>query len=203
MAWISEEVDGETNEVITDEQGKDRDSEPSTTPDVNKDNMGDYTGNNNKEDLTDSNNYYKGQQDDDDFEKLVIKAITSLTVNKVWEDNNNQDGIRPTEIEVVLVKNEIETDTTKILNEGNNWTATFDNLPLNENGVEIKYTVKEKTAISGYQTNVTENSKNNYTITNTHTPGETSVIVNKVWKDEDNPYKIRPKEIEVVLVKNG
>ncbi len=34
---------------------------------VNKDNMENYSGNNNKEDLSDSTYYYKGQQDDDDF----------------------------------------------------------------------------------------------------------------------------------------
>lgn len=34
--------------------------------------MENYSGNNNKEDLSDSTYYYKGQQDDDDFEKLVL-----------------------------------------------------------------------------------------------------------------------------------
>ena len=72
VAWISEEFDSESNITITDQGGADRDSEPGTTPDVNKDNMENYTGNNNKEDLSDSNYYYKGQQDDDDFEKLVL-----------------------------------------------------------------------------------------------------------------------------------
>ena len=203
VAWISEEVDGETNEVITNEKEKDRDSEPGTLPDVNKDNMENYTGNNNKEDLTDPNNYYKGQQDDDDFEKIVIEAVTSVTVNKTWNDNNNQDGIRPPEIEVVLVKNGGETSTTAKLNEGNGWTATFENLPLKENGKEIEYTVKEKTQISGYETEISESPDNNFTITNTHTPEVTSVTVNKVWQDNNNQDGIRPPEIEVVLVKNG
>ena len=72
VAWISEEID-EEGTVITTQKGKDRDSEPGTKPDVNKDNMSDYTGEGNKTaDLSDSNYYYKGQQDDDDFEKLVL-----------------------------------------------------------------------------------------------------------------------------------
>ena len=45
---------------------------------INKDNMSDYTGNNNKSDLSDSSYYYKGQQDDDDFEKLII-------IKNIWE----------------------------------------------------------------------------------------------------------------------
>ncbi len=60
VAWISEEVNSETNETITSERGKDRDSEPSTTPSVNKDNM---------------EQYETHQQDDDDFERVVIKPI--------------------------------------------------------------------------------------------------------------------------------
>ena len=73
VAWISEEID-EYGNVITDTVGQDRDSEPGTTPDVNKDNMEDYKGNTqNKDDLTDSDYFYEGQQDDDDFEKLIVE----------------------------------------------------------------------------------------------------------------------------------
>lgn len=83
VAWIAEEYDAVKKEVITNQQGKDRDSEPSTVPSVNKDNMENYTGNNNKSDLSDSNNYYKGQQDDDDFEKLIIKKQNEGSYNLV------------------------------------------------------------------------------------------------------------------------
>ena len=83
VAWISEEYDSETKTTITNQKGADRDSEPSTTPSVNKDNMGNYTGNGNKTDLTDSNYYYKGQQDDDDFEKLIIKKQGEGSYNLV------------------------------------------------------------------------------------------------------------------------
>lgn len=58
VAWISEEYDAESNVTITNEENADRDSVPGTHPDVNKDNMEDYTGNNNQEDLTDDD-YYK------------------------------------------------------------------------------------------------------------------------------------------------
>ena len=72
VAWISEEYDAESNVTITNEENADRDSVPGTHPDVNKDNMEDYTGNNNQEDLTDDDYYFKGQEDDDDFEKLKV-----------------------------------------------------------------------------------------------------------------------------------
>ena len=92
VAWIEEEIDGITNEVITNQTGKDRDSEPLTKPIVDKDNMENYTGNtSNKNELNDSNYYYKGEQDDDDFEKLILKKATGdydLKIIKV--DNENQ-----------------------------------------------------------------------------------------------------------------
>ena len=73
VAWISEEYNSEDDILITNQKGEDRDSEPETTPNVNKDNMENYKGNeSNKDDLTDSDYFYKGQQDDDDFEKLIV-----------------------------------------------------------------------------------------------------------------------------------
>ena len=84
VAWISEAFDAVNNQTITNQPGLDRDSEPSTVPNVNKDNMENYKGNDsNKEDLSDSNYYYKGQQDDDDFEKLVIKKQNEGLYNVV------------------------------------------------------------------------------------------------------------------------
>ena len=74
VAWIDEEYNSDDKIKITNEKGKDRDSEPDTSPNVNKDNMQNYKGSSdNKDDLTDKNYNYKGQQDDDDFEKILIK----------------------------------------------------------------------------------------------------------------------------------
>ncbi len=96
VAWIAEEYNAVDNLTITKTKGDDRDSEPSTKPDVNKDNMSNYKGNtSNKNELGDSNYFYKGEQDDDDFEKLVllpnefdlklIKRITEVNDVKVPE----------------------------------------------------------------------------------------------------------------------
>ena len=72
VAWIAEDYNAENNEIT------DRDSQPTTSPDVNKDNMSDYKGktgeDGNKSELDDDEYYYKGEQDDDDFEKLIIKG---------------------------------------------------------------------------------------------------------------------------------
>ena len=91
VAWISEEVDADGT-VITNQEGEDRDSEPATTPSVNKDNMTDYKGTTSETDLS-QNIYYPGEQDDDDFEKLISQKITGsyqIQLEKVDKDETTK-----------------------------------------------------------------------------------------------------------------
>ena len=140
VAWISEEID-EYGNVIVDEVGEDRDSEPGTAPNVNKDNMENYKGNtDNKDDLTDSDYFYEGEQDDDDFEKLIvehndfdlklIKRITEVNGEKVPERllgvdiTNLANGSQTTadyqmnKEPVAVSKGDLVTYTFRIYNEG-------------------------------------------------------------------------------------
>lgn len=143
VAWISEEYDAVAKETITTEKGKDRDSEPSTTPDVNKDNMSDYIGNNNKSDLSDSNNYYKGQQDDDDFEKLIIKKQGEGSYNLVLvkQDANGEQLNSKATFDVDGKTMEVTGRLTIVENK----KISSDN--LSENDV---YTIKETVAPDEY-----------------------------------------------------
>lgn len=152
VAWISEEYDAVDKVTITKEVGKDRDSEPSTAPDVNKNNMTDYIGNSsNKTDLTDSTYYYKGQQDDDDFEKLVIEpAVFDLKLIKRIEEVNGTKV--PERINNI--------DITKLAN-GTATTADYD---LNKDPVTVKkgdivkYTLRiyNEGDIDGYASEISE-----------------------------------------------
>src|SRR5699024_2535466 len=51
----------------------------------------------------------------------------TLTVEKVWNDNNNQDKIRPSAITVHLLTNK-QKIADVVLNAANNWTYTWNNL---------------------------------------------------------------------------
>ena len=51
---------------------KDRDSKANEIK-ISEEDLKNYTGKNNKSDLSDSNYFYKGIEDDDDFEKLVVR----------------------------------------------------------------------------------------------------------------------------------
>ena len=94
VAWIEEEYDAIDNVTITNQEGADIDSEPETKPEVNKDNMENYTGKEEHEDLTNPEMYYKGQQDDDDFEKLILeKAEGNYTIDLVKQDGETKDKL--------------------------------------------------------------------------------------------------------------
>lgn len=125
------------------------------------------------------------------------KAIDTVTktVSKVWDDNNNQDGLRPTAITVILTGDD-GSRRVKSVTAAENWTVTFENLPKNQNhGQNIQYTVSEAFA-SGYTEAITQNG-DNYTITNTHTPASSEFFVTKIWKDNGNNDGMRPDEITV------
>lgn len=123
-----------------------------------------------------------------------IETVTK-TVSKVWEDSNNQDGLRPSSITVILTGDD-GSRYLKSVSAAENWTTTFENLPKNQNhGQSIQYTVSEA-FVSGYTDEVTQNG-NNYTITNTHIPATTELFVTKTWKDNGNNDGMRPDEITV------
>lgn len=123
-----------------------------------------------------------------------IETVTK-TVSKVWEDSNNQDGLRPSAITVILTGDD-GSRYLKSVSAAENWTTTFENLPKNQNhGQNIQYTVSEA-FVSGYTDEITQNG-NNYTITNTHMPATTELFVTKTWKDNGNNDGMRPDEITV------
>ena len=126
VAWIADAKDSNGNSVT------DRDSSPSTSPNVNRDNMENYTGNtSNKEDLKDDNYFYKGEQDDDDFEKLVVKPVQKVfdlelvkfiaAVSKdekiengeYLTDTKNADGVYTRAPKIIIEKDESKQDTNR------------------------------------------------------------------------------------------
>ena len=71
------------------------------------------------------------------------ETTTSRTVYKVWNDSDNADGLRPTELVVYLLADGVSIDAAT-LSEANGWSARFDNLPVyNADGSAIEYQVVE------------------------------------------------------------
>ncbi|WP_027106387.1 Cna B-type domain-containing protein, partial [Ligilactobacillus ceti] len=126
---------------------------------------------------------------------------------KIWRDNNNEDGLRPKSIDVKLIAkvNGVEfpkynqTQTVKPKDFANNkWSYEFKDLPVYDHGQKIDYSLKEINVNKHYTSQI-----NGFNIINTHQVKKTAVYVKKVWQDENNLEQIRPNQIKVWLLKNG
>ena len=140
--------------------------------------------------------------------RLVATAtptpVTSSTVTKVWDDDNDAYQTRPESLTVTLSNGTTTTDYT--LNAANKWTVTVDDLPaVDEAGNPITYTWTEKNP-NGY-TPVTEKMGNLTVLTNRYRPAPTptpaprtvTAGVTKVWDDNNNEYRLRPANLTVYL----
>ena len=123
-------------------------------------------------------------------------ATVKVAGTKTWNDNNNQDGIRPSSITVNLLANGRQV-ASKTVSASDNWQYSFDNLAAYANGQKITYTVTEN-AVAGYTSTV-----DGYNVTNNHTPATVKVAGTKTWKDNNNQDGIRPSSITVNLLANG
>ena len=132
-----------------------------------------------------------------DFTNTYVGEI-EIAGTKTWNDNNDQDGIRPTSITVNLFANGEKVKDQKVTPDGNgNWNYKFEKLPeYNENG-KITYTVTED-AVEGY---ITELDGNNFI--NTHVPETTEISGTKTWNDAEDQDGKRPESITVKLLANG
>ncbi|MGM0218547.1 Cna B-type domain-containing protein [Enterococcus sp. AZ126] len=128
---------------------------------------------------------------------------TSVTVTKSWDDNNNQDGIRPDNIHVQLYANGKELGNLVELNESNDWTTTWKDLAEKESGKIIIYTVKEVDTNTHYTVTINDENQGNIIITNKHITEETEISGNKIWKDGNNQDGKRPDKITVNLLSDG
>ncbi|MBR6504561.1 MAG: Cna B-type domain-containing protein, partial [Clostridia bacterium] len=148
----------------------------------------------------DEENGYKVRYEGYNIINAYLPGETSVTVTKIWEDNNNQDGLRPETVQVQLKKNGVNEGQAVILSANNNWIYTWETLPEKENGETIQYTVEEVNVPNGYTVSYSEDT---FTITNTYIPGTISKTVTKVWEDNNDQDGLRPTSVKVQLKKNG
>ena len=88
---------------------------------------------------------------------------------KVWEDGDDEAGMRPEFVTIQLYANGAYTGKTVTLNGGNGWTAEFEELPVyDETGAEIAYTVME-VEVESYVAEITGNAEVGFVITNLYT----------------------------------
>ena len=120
----------------------------------------------------------------------------NISGGKIWDDDNDRDGIRPESITINLLANGEKVQTITVTAE-DEWAWSFENLNKYENGAEIVYTITEE-SVDGYEANVDD-----FNITNVHATQKISISVEKIWDDDDNFENARPESITIRLYANG
>lgn len=139
---------------------------------------------------------------------------TSVTIEKTWNDGNNQDGLRPATVSGTLYKRVGDADQLTAVQSYtvNGTTATtINNLPGKEAGKTITYYVTEH-PVNGYTLSVNgqqattigditayQVNDGKITLTNSHTPDTTSYTATFTWNDNDNRDGKRPTSFTVKL----
>ena len=138
-------------------------------------------------------------------------SVVNLSVTKVWDDAGNQDGVRPEQVSVDVLRSEGGSTTKTIvatlkLSAENNWTATLEKQPVYGKSGKYTYSISEA-KVDGYtgsvETAVDKSGDYAFKLTNTHAVETTQVGVTKVWDDADNADGLRPDSVKVELLADG
>ena len=134
-------------------------------------------------------------------EKTASAAVHIKPYNiegrKIWDDREDQDGLRPDQLKVRLLADGKLTEELTI-SEKTGWNYVFKDLdPFDEQGRRIRYTVEED-PVSGYTS-----KSSGYDLVNHHTPEQITIEGSKHWNDADDLDKLRPKRVIVYLIADG
>jgi hypothetical protein len=104
-----------------------------------------------------------------DVKNTYIPSKINIPVTKVWEDSNDVRGYRPISITVRLLSDNNTTGMSLVLNQDNDWSGVFSDLPEYNNGVKIVYTVEE-VKLNYYDSVVSGDANKGFVITNYFNP---------------------------------
>ena len=137
-----------------------------------------------------------------DAQKISVGKL-SIQVTKIWEDDNNKDGVRPESVIIKLLANGNDTGKTITLSKENNWIDNFSDLEDIIDGKEVIYTVEEVEVEKGYTSLITGDIINGFIIKNSRESEKINIEGSKTWKDNNDREKKRPETIIVNLLANG
>ena len=84
-----------------------------------------------------------------------------------WDDEDDEDGLRPESVTVTLYANGKETGRMLTLSEENDWCGTFDELAVYADSVRQSYSIVEE-KVYGYTGLISGSDESGFTITNAH-----------------------------------
>ena len=124
-----------------------------------------------------------------------------IEVKKIWDDNENKAGKRPTSI-TLQIKNGDKVVSEEVVSEEYEWKHVFTVPKYDENGNEISYTIDELPLENIFYTDENKVIDNeNRTITNKFEVPDTkqNIKVTKKWDDNSNIYGKRPEKVTMIL----
>ena len=80
-----------------------------------------------------------------------VEEKVAVSANKVWDDENDADGVRPASVTFHLFADGVEIGSGTASAE-NGWSVSFGDLPKTKNGAEIHYTLVEDEVGNYYET---------------------------------------------------
>ncbi|WP_205960740.1 Cna B-type domain-containing protein [Pseudoramibacter porci] len=130
-------------------------------------------------------------------EKVEIK------VNQIWDDNDDQDGVRPKTIKLTLYAegSEAPVDEATVSADAG-WATAFNARKYDADGKAIRYTVKES-RVTDYELSQMGSMNGGFLLIHKHTPETVDIPVRVTWTDHNNRYDDRPTAVVVTLLKNG
>ena len=149
----------------------------------------------------------------DVINNVTDEAFIKVTGKKIWNDNNNQDGMRPASITIELLQDGKPMKPAKkaVVSEKTNWEWSFEYLPksytqladdgYNQVTIDHVYSIHE-VKVPEYETQIQQNG-NDYTVTNTHEVKTVNLSGTKTWVDNNNAHGLRPQSITIWLTANG
>ena len=155
--------------------------------------------------------------------EIPIKFGMAIPVEKIWNDSDNRDGLRPDSIQVTLYANGEKVTTgvggepvtnpiTLKADKNGNWKGEFTGLDRQAfDGESVTYTIKEE-GVSGVPNSYEiqsispaeiskkkGNPDTGFKITNKHDLELVEIPITKVWDDDDDRDKIRPESVKINL----
>ena len=137
------------------------------------------------------------------------KTYTSLTVQKVWDDQNNKYNLRPSSVKINLYRWS-NKDSARVLvdsayatpsNNDWNWKVTWNDLLRTDGDITYEYTAEEA-EVSNYSGKMEWDGSYEKGLTGTLTnklKTYTSLSVKKLWDDQENQFELQPSSIKVNL----
>ncbi|WP_035463579.1 Cna B-type domain-containing protein, partial [Ligilactobacillus ceti] len=131
----------------------------------------------------------------------TLVGTTSFKVHKQWEDQNDFEHMRPTELKVIL-KDQFGKAYPQTLTKANHWSYTYSDLPAYQKGVKLQYHIEEA-QVPGYTATQIKNAVNDVTLKNTHQVNQRTVHVVKQWVNDRAEFRPQAIFVKLTALANG